>query len=77
MLLSGEDDPLRRLTAAGHVPAAELIRRRGVRPVESVQDLAQDGLFESDEELDEFLAALYAWRHAGSDAAAWSPDLND
>jgi hypothetical protein len=76
-MLSGDDDPLRRLAVAGHVPAAELIRRRGVRPVESVQDLAQDGIFESDEEVEEFLAALYAWRHAGSDAAAWSPGLDD
>jgi hypothetical protein len=75
-MLSGDDDPLWRRAMAGHVPAAELIRRQGVRPVEAVEDLAQDGIFESDEELGEFLAALYAWRHAGSDAATWSPDMD-
>jgi hypothetical protein len=44
---------------------AELARRQGVRPVESVDDLARPGTFESDDELDEFLADLYASRHAG------------
>lgn len=57
----------------GHTPAAELARRQGVTPAESVKDLARDDIFESDEELDEFLAELYAWRHAGLDAATWSP----
>jgi len=51
---------------AGHVPVAELARQQGVGPVESVDDLARPGAFESDEELDEFLADLYASRHAGS-----------
>jgi hypothetical protein len=50
---------------AEHVPVAELARRQGVRPVESVDDLARPGTFESDDELDEFLADLYASRHAG------------
>jgi hypothetical protein len=49
---------------AGHVPVAELARRQGVGPVESVDDLVRPGAFESDEELDEFLADLYASRHA-------------
>lgn len=75
-MLSGDGGPLWRRAMTGHVPAAELIRRQGVRPVEAVEDLAQDGIFESDEELEEFLAALYAWRHAGSDAATWSPDMD-
>jgi hypothetical protein len=48
-----------------HVPVAELAQRQGVRPVESVDDLARPGTFESDDELDEFLADLYASRHAG------------
>lgn len=50
---------------AEHVPVAELARSQGVGPVESVDDLARPDLFESDEELDEFLADLYAARHAG------------
>jgi len=47
------------------VPVAELARRQGVGPVRSVDDLARPGAFESDEELDEFLADLYESRHAG------------
>jgi hypothetical protein len=37
----------------------------GVRPVESVDDMARPGLFDSDEEWQEFLADLYASRRAG------------
>ena len=42
----------------------EQVKRKGVRPVESVRDMAQDGVFESDEELEQFLAHTYAARHA-------------
>jgi hypothetical protein len=48
-----------------HVPAEELARRQGVNPITSVDELARPGTFESDEELDEFLADLYASRRAG------------
>ncbi|MFG1885469.1 hypothetical protein [Micromonospora sp. NPDC049102] len=51
---------------AEHVPAEELARRQGVQPVASVDDLARPGLFESDDELDEFLADLYASRRASA-----------
>ncbi|MGC5331371.1 hypothetical protein [Micromonospora sp. DT62] len=51
---------------AEHVPATELARRQGVRPVASVDDFARPGLFESDDELDDFLADLYASRRAGA-----------
>lgn len=44
---------------AGRVP-----RRKGVRPVESIHDLAQPEAFESDEELDAFLAHVRAERDA-------------
>ena len=47
-----------------HMTLRELARRQGVRPVCSADDLAADGAFESDEELDEFLAALAEWRRA-------------
>jgi len=40
------------------------VKRKGVQPVESVKDIAQDGVFESDEELEQFLAHVYAARHA-------------
>lgn len=48
-----------------HVPAEELARRQGVRPLRSAHDLAQPGMFDSDEELEEFLADLYESRRAG------------
>lgn len=35
-----------------------------VPPIQSVDDLAFEGVFDSDEELDEFLAFIYAARHA-------------
>ena len=47
------------------MPVEELARRKGVRPVESVDDMARPGLFESDEKWQEFLADLYASRRSG------------
>ncbi|KAB1906536.1 hypothetical protein F8274_25520 [Micromonospora sp. AMSO31t] len=52
--------------AAAHVPADELARRQGVQPVRSLDDLARPALFETDDELDRFLADLYASRHEGA-----------
>lgn len=51
--------------AAEHVPAEELLRRQGIRPIESVDELACPDLFESDDELDEFISFIYASRHTG------------
>ncbi len=48
-----------------HVPVEELARRQGVKPLRSLAELARPGVFESDEELDEFLQDLYASRRAG------------
>ena len=62
---SGSAERLPEWGTAEHVPAAELVRRQGVRPIESVDELVYPGAFESDEELDEFLADLYASRHTG------------
>ena len=42
----------------------EQARRKGIRPVEHVEDMAQDGIFESDEEVEQFLAHVYAARHS-------------
>ena len=50
---------------AEHVPVSDLARRQGVGPIVSVDELACPELFESDEELAEFLADLYAARHTG------------
>lgn len=52
---------------AGNVPASH---RASVEdlfrdvPVQTVRDLACDGIFETDEELDEFVAFTYAERRA-------------
>ena len=42
----------------------EQARRKGVRPIQSADDLAQDGIFDSDEELDAFLVHVTEMRHA-------------
>lgn len=42
----------------------EQARRKGIRPIASADDLAQDGVFDTDEELDAFLAHVAAMRHA-------------
>ena len=43
----------------------ELARRQGVRPVTSVDDMARPWLFDSNQDWDEFLADLYAFRRSG------------
>jgi hypothetical protein len=48
---------------AGRVSLDELARRKGVRPIESMDDLACD-VFDTDEELDEFLSSTYTARRA-------------
>ena len=50
---------------AEHVPVEELLRRQGVRPIESVDELACPDLFDSDGELDEFIEFIHASRHTG------------
>ncbi len=40
----------------------EALRREGVQPIRSADDLACDGIFDTDEELDEFLQFTYAAR---------------
>ncbi len=44
----------------------ELARRQGVEPIESLADLAQPDLWESDEEYTDFLTDLYASRRSGA-----------
>ena len=50
--------------AADEASVEELARRQGVHPVASVEDMARPGLFDSDQEWNEFLADLYASRRA-------------
>lgn len=40
----------------------EIFRAKNVRPIQSADDLAREGIFESDEELNEFLEYTYAAR---------------
>jgi hypothetical protein len=47
----------------GSIPIDELARRKGVRPIESPDEMGRD-VFESDEELEEFLAFTADARHA-------------
>ena len=47
------------------LPIEELARRQGVKPITSIDELAQPDLWESDEEYEAFLADLYASRRAG------------
>lgn len=42
----------------------EALRREGAQPIESVDDWAGDGIFESDADLNEFLDFTYAARRA-------------
>lgn len=48
--------------ARPRLSAAELLAAKCTRPIQSLDDLAAD-IFESDEELEEFLAFTYAERH--------------
>jgi len=58
-------EPVPAPPAADEGPMEELARRQGVRPVESVEAMARPGLFDSDEEWEEFLEDLYASRRSG------------
>lgn len=42
----------------------EQARRKGVRVIGTADDLAHEGVFDTDEELDAFLAHVSAMRHA-------------
>ena len=42
----------------------EQARRKGVRVIESADDLVQEGVFDTEEELDAFLTHVSAMRHA-------------
>ena len=50
--------------ASGRLTLDELARQQGVRPIKSVAELVRYDVFESDEEVDEFIAFTYAQRRA-------------
>ena len=47
------------------IPTEELVRRQGIQPIISADDLAQADPWESEEEYQAFLADLYASRQSG------------
>ncbi len=61
MSTSGADDSALP-PARPSVSVEELLAAKGTQPIRSLDDLAAD-TFESDEELEEFLAFTYAERH--------------
>jgi hypothetical protein len=50
--------------AGARLSLDELARQQGVRPIKSVADLVRYDVFESDDEVDEFIAFTYAQRRA-------------
>jgi hypothetical protein len=63
MTTEGADYPIRQ-RADYLVPVEELARQQGVRPIDSVEELARDDVFESDTEIDEFIEFVHSLRHA-------------
>jgi hypothetical protein len=55
-----------RAASTGLVPLDELARGKNVRPIESAHDLAHGGIFDTDEELDAFLAHVATTRQTDS-----------
>ena len=51
-------------TPGARAALEEALRREGVQPIESMDDWAGDGIFESDDELDDFMEFTYAARRA-------------
>lgn len=63
MTTSSADYPSER-PERGSVSLDELARRKHVHPIRSADDLAQDDVFDTDEELDAFLEHVHSSRHA-------------
>jgi len=64
--VTASHDPVHHVTPQAERQATldELFRAKDAQPVRSADDLACDGIFETDEELEEFLAYTYAARRA-------------
>jgi hypothetical protein len=63
MTTDNADVPRQRVMS-GSETLEEQLRRKGIRPIQSEDDLACEGIFDTDEELTEFLAYTYAARRA-------------
>jgi hypothetical protein len=64
--LTASDDHAHRIEPRPGARASleDTLRREAAQPIRSADDLACDGIFETDEELDEFLQFTYAARRA-------------
>jgi hypothetical protein len=61
----GAKDELPLRSAYESLSIEELARLKGVKPVTSLADMACEGIFESDEEMEEFIAFTYKCRREG------------
>ncbi len=48
----------------GPASVDELARRKGIEHIKTIEELACDGVFDTDEEVEEFLALVTEERHA-------------
>jgi hypothetical protein len=65
--MDGAPKKLGELGGRKHVPAEELTRRKGVKPITSLEDFEKmriPGFFKSDEEMYEFIRLVREWRNA-------------
>jgi hypothetical protein len=62
--MTADNTPRLAHEADGELSWQELARRKGVGPVQSVHDMARPGLFDSDEDMEAFIAHVYASRRA-------------
>lgn len=63
-MTSGAESAREPSKSSGRVSLDELARRKGVRPVVSLEEMREDGVFGSNEELEEFLRYVQTARHA-------------
>lgn len=48
----------------GLISVEELARRKGIAHIKTIEELACDGVFDTDQEIDEFLVFVTEQRHA-------------
>jgi len=61
---SGTERPSGPMSAVRRLTLEEQARQRGSLPIESDDSYAAEGIFESDDEVEEFIAFTYAARQA-------------
>jgi hypothetical protein len=61
---SNDQQPRLLLEHPSFVSVEELARRKGIEHIKTIEELACDGVFDTDEEVDEFLVFVTEQRHA-------------